>query len=293
MKKILFLMVAMVSAFSCVTRQTADNLQVEIDSLKNQLKSKDAIMEEVFTSINEITTSLAEIRSREGILTISNDEITDTTVLGRMKSDVELIDNLLAENRARMEELQQKATQLRRANKRIKSLETLIADLNSQIDARDAELSDLKGRLQRMGEKVNELLGVVADKEHEVAVLTEEKVVLTEEVIATKDELNTAYYIIAPQKQLLSDRVVVKKGAIGRTLTVSDSINLNLFTTADTRILKTLPIGKKGVTVVTSHPEGSYWLVESETEKKVIESLVIVDSELFWSLSKILVISHK
>ncbi|MEE1099714.1 MAG: hypothetical protein UHY58_07315, partial [Alistipes sp.] len=155
MKKILFLMMVAVMTLSCVTRETADNMQGEIDSLKTQLKAKDLLMEEVFTSINAITSSLAEIKTREGILTITNDEITDTTALGRIKSDVEVIDNLLAENRARMEELQQKAAQLRRANKRIKSLETLIADLNTEIEARDAELNDLKGRLQRMGEKVN------------------------------------------------------------------------------------------------------------------------------------------
>ncbi len=286
-------MMVAVMTLSCVTRETADNMQGEIDSLKTQLKAKDLLMEEVFTSINAITSSLAEIKTREGILTITNDEITDTTALGRIKSDVEVIDNLLAENRARMEELQQKAAQLRRANKRIKSLETLIADLNTEIEARDAELNDLKGRLQRMGEKVNTLLEEVAQKEHEVEVLTEEKIVLTEEITNTKDELYTAYYILAPQKQLLNDQVLVKKGFIGKTLTVNESINLNLFTKADTRILKTIPIGQKNVTVVTSHPEGSYWLVESETEKKVVESLVIVDNELFWSLSKILVLSHK
>ena len=116
---------------------------------------------------------------------------------------------------------------------------------------------------------------------------------LTTEVTQKTTQLHTAYYLIAPEKQLLSDLVVEKKGMIGRTLVIAEKPNMGLFTEADTRLLKTLPIGQKEVVLITSHPEGSYWLVESEENKKVIDSLVILDAEQFWSLSKILVVSHK
>lgn len=293
MKKFVLFALMGLMTLSCVSRQEADSMQSEIADLKKQVEAKDALIEEVFSSINTITSNLSEIKNREGILTISNEEISDTTALGRLQSDVDTIDKLLAENRARMEELEQKAEQLRKANSRIRGLEKLISDLNTQLDERDEELSNLKDRLKSMGAKINTLLDEVAVKEQEVELLTQEKSELSEQVTQTTNELYTGYYIVAPQKQLISDQIVVKRGFIGRTLVMNEAPNLALFTSADTRLLKTLPIGQKEVTLVTSHPEGSYWLVESESQKKVIESLVILDAEKFWSLSKILVVSHK
>lgn len=293
MKKIWMFALLCVAATACVSRQSADRMQVEIDSLQKQVKAKEALIDDVFASIGAITSNLEEIKKREGLLTLSDVELTDSTSTERIKNDLQALDNLLSENRARIAELEKKAEQLRKANHKIKGLERLIEELNSQVSSRDKEISNLKGRIEELDLQVEGLNQQVAAKQAEVVTLTGERDSLTAQVEEKSTELHTAHYIIAPEKQLLSDRIVEKRGWVGRTLVVTEQPNTALFSSADTRLLKTLPIGKKEVSIVTSHPEGSYWLVESEQDKKVIESLVIIDAEQFWSLSKILVVSHK
>lgn len=293
MRKFWMLVALCVMATACVSRQSADRMQVEIDSLQEQVKAKEALIDDVFASIGAITSNLEEIKKREGLLTLSDVELSDSTSTERIKSDLQALDNLLAENRTRIAELEKKAEQLRKANHKIKGLERLIEELNSQVASRDKEIETLKGRIEGLNQQVATLNQEVATKQAEVVTLTGERDSLTAQVAETTTELHTAHYIIAPEKQLVSDRIVEKRGLIGRTLVVTEQPNTALFTTADTRLLKTLPIGKKEVSIITAHPEGSYWLVESEQDRKVIESLVILDAEQFWSLSKILVVSHK
>lgn len=291
MKKLL-IFALLLGCVSCVSRKKADLMQGEIDSLNLVVADKEAIINDAFASIGEIAASLSEIRSREGLIRIDSEEIS-TSSIERIGGDINDLSRLLEENRARIAELENKAAALRRANNRITGLENLITELNAQLEARESELSSLRQTLREAQQHNSELSATVEVQQEEIAELNAETSALKSQVTATESSLHTVYYLIAPQKQLIGDQVVKKRGTIGRTLTLSENPNMALFSEADDRILKTLPIGKKEVVVVSSHPEGSYWLVESETEKRTIESIVIVDSEKFWSLSKVLVISHK
>ena len=293
MKKILLFLLVSSLATACVSRQSADRMQSDIDSLRAEVKAKEALVDEVFASIGIITQNLEEIKNREGLITLQDGELRDSTSTGRINEDLQAIDNLLAENRARIAELEKKAEQLRKANHKIKGLESLIEKLNTQVAEKDGEIAELRTRIEGLNLQVTDLGEQVAAREAEVRTLTSEKEQLTTEVTQKTTRLHTAHYLIAPEKQLLNDLVIEKKGFIGRTLVLTEKPNMGLFTEADTRLLKTLPIGQKEVTLITSHPEGSYWLVENEENKKEIESLVILDAEQFWSLSKILVVSHK
>lgn len=293
MKKILFILLLGGLATACVSRQSADRMQSDIDSLQAEVRAKEALIDDVFASIGAITDNLEQIKTREGLITINDGELGDSTSTERINADLQAIDKLMVENRARIAELEKKAEQLRRANHKIKGLESLIETLNGQVEAKDGEILQLRERIEGLNIQVADLGEQITTKEAEVQSLTTERDGLRTEVTQKVTELHTAHYIIAPEKQLLNDLVVEKRGFIGRTLVVTEKPNMALFTTADTRLLKTLPIGQREVTLITSHPEGSYWLVESEENKREIESLVILDAEQFWSLSKILVVSYK
>lgn len=293
MKKLLVCTLAVIALAACVSRGDADRMQSQIDSLQQTVRAKEALIDDVFATIGTISDNLEQIKRREGILALPEQEFADSSALSRLNEEVEAIDRLMAENRARIAELEQKAEQLRKANMKIKGLNKLIAELNGQIEARDAEIDSLRRNVEEMGVRIAELNEEVEARGALVETLFEERDQLVATIDAKTIEMNTAYYIMASQKELIADQVLVKKGFIGRTLRVNDSPNLALFTPVDMRVFKTVPIGRKGVTVVTSHPEGSYWLVESETRKNEVESLVILDAEKFWSLSKILVISYK
>lgn len=293
MKKLTTLLLIGIALVSCVSKQNAERMQGEIDSLQVVVDDKEAMINDIFASMAVITDNIEQIKQREGIITIEKGEGVDNSAFAKMSDDLTMIDQLLADNRARIADLEKKAERLKKANAKISGLEKLISELNSQMDSQNKEITKLKSELSDMGLKVESLEAEVAQKSEQVDNLEDKKRELEAEVTQKTTQLHTAHYIIAPEKQLISDNIVAKKGVMGRTLSITESPNMALFTTADTRIMKSVNIGRKGVTVVTSHPEESYWLVESQDEKGLIESLVIVDQEKFWSLSKILVISHK
>ena len=65
--------------------------------------------------------------------------------------------------------------------------------------------------------------------------------------------------------------IVYKSGFIGRTLKINESRSLDSFTKVDIRHFDSVVIGQKKVTLVSSHPAGSYEFVQDE--KGVYESL--------------------
>ena len=56
-------------------------------------------------------------------------------------------------------------------------------------------------------------------------------------------------------------------------------------------MLEEVPIGHKRVTIVSTHPDGSYQLI-TDADKTILK-LVIDDPARFWENSKVLVISYK
>lgn len=293
MKRLLLILCLGLLSSACVSKRSADNMALQIDSLQQQVAAKEAVIDEVFASIGAITENLDAIKEREGLLTLATEETPDESQIQRMNRDIEVIDRLLADNRARIADLEQKAAQLKRANAKIKGLEKLITSLNGQVEEQRTEIAGLKSRVSTMQQEVARLNSEVEDKSREVTRLSEEKQGLEQRVEYTTNALNTIHYLVAPEKQLLNDQIISKRGFIGRTPLLSENPNLALFTEGDARLVKNLPIGERDAVLITPHPEESYWLVESETQKGVVESLTIIDSEKFWSLSKILVVSHK
>ncbi|MEG0789583.1 MAG: hypothetical protein RSB23_04955 [Alistipes sp.] len=292
MRKLSYLFIlCLVSLTSCVSRNTADQLQNQRDSLAMVVNNKDSLIGEVFSAINAISENLSAIKTRENILTVTGSDDVAKRPAEQINDDINAIDQLLQENRAKIAAMERSAAQLRKANVKIKGLEKMISNLNSQLSTKDGEIAQLKSNLSQLGVEVNTLHEKVAEQTTQVEHLSADKSSLESEVQHKTTQLHTVYYIIGSQKELLNAQIVHKSGFIGRTLAVDKNRSLDSFTQADTRFLTELPIGHKNITIVTSHPEGSYQLVEGEG--KVIKSLVIKDADQFWSTSKILVVSYK
>jgi len=66
-------------------------------------------------------------------------------------------------------------------------------------------------------------------------------------------------------------------------------LNMNDFIKVDITKVNEIPIMKKKINIITSHPESSYRIDGDKT----VDKLVILDAKAFWSLSKVLVISAR
>ncbi|VDR34543.1 chromosome segregation protein SMC [Alistipes sp. cv1] len=291
MKKILYLFVLLLLA-SCTGGQKTERLTSQNDSLAVAVAQKDSVLNEVFSSLSTVTENLNAIKSRENIINenIDKGEIPKGTTT-QINEDIEAINQLLIANRQTIARLQQSADQLKKANVKIGSFEKLIAQLNAQIESKDQEIKILKQNLENMHVQVAELTEQVSGLNTQVSGLTAEKTSLEGEVKTQNNILNTGYYIVGSEKELLSKEIVYKSGFIGRTLKINENRSLDSFTQVDIRNFDDVKIGHKKATLVSSHPAGSYEFVMNDSG--VFESLVIKDKSKFWEYSKVLVISYK
>jgi len=292
MKTIIPLLLVAMTLTCCVSKRSADKIASDRDSLSMVVAEKDSIINDIFFSLNQISGNLDAIKTREHIIntSVANDEIKKQSTV-RINDDIQAIDELLQQNRATIARLQRSADELKKAKVHITDLDNLIAQLNGQVEARDSEIVVLKDNLRKINVKVNELNTSVSTLTGTVSELTGDKTRLEGQVKDNTDRLNTAYYIIGAQKELLDKDIVYKSGFIGRTLRVNENHSLDAFTRIDLRTFDQVVIGQKNVTIVTTHPGESYELVTDS--KGVVTSLVIKDRARFWEYSKVLVISYK
>lgn len=277
-------LVALCVLTSCVSKKVAEQAAGERDSLAVVVSEKDSLINAVFADINVISENLAQIKTRENLISVAGKAEGGRRPVDEINNDIATIDRLLQENKSKIAALQRTSVLLRKANLRIEGLDKMIHDLSDQLTAKTAEIGDLRDKLSKMGVEVKNLTETVAERSAEVENLSGEKVEL-------ENQLNTVYYIVGAEKELRDAQLINKQGFIGRTLTANQHGKLDSFTQADARLLAEIPVGQKKVTVVSTHPEGSYKLVSNA--EKVVTKLVITDPARFWESSKILIISYR
>ena len=273
---------------SCVSRRGAEQTVVQRDSLEAVVRAKDSLIEVVFADINAVTENLARIRTRENLVALARNDEGVRRPIEEIDADIAAIDRLLQENRQKIAALQRSSMRrsaLRNcADLRIEGLEKMIRGLDAQLTAKEGEIGRLRGELSQMEARMETLAEEAAARSTEVEHLSDEKAQL-------EDRLNTVYYIVGAEKALRDSGIVSKQGFIGRTLTMGDTGDHDLFIRADARTLTEILVEQKKATVVTPHPADSYELITNAD--KVVYKLVITDPERFWSSSKVLVVSYR
>ncbi len=284
MKSLFTLFSAILLFVSCTPKQAVQIADARCDSLIRVINEKDSLISTVFSDIQLIAENLEAIKARENLIVVSAETEGAKLPTNKLNEDIAAIDRLLQENRNKIAALQSSVAKLRKANLRIEGLEKMVADLRKQLDEKSEEIIRLHNDINRMSAEMTTLEAQVVEHAAQVQTLGNEKTALEE-------RLNIVYYIVGAEKELREAQIVDKQGFIGRTLTVNRNSSLASFTQADSRLLTEVPIGHKKVTLVTTHPEGSYQLITND-DKTVIK-LAINNPERFWEASKILVISFK
>jgi DNA repair exonuclease SbcCD ATPase subunit len=264
--------------FACNTdelEQKIADLEAEKLEANGNLEGKEAIIVDFMGSMNEIEANLATIKERENIITArfdkGNVEIDDN-IKDQIMDDIDLINNLLLDNKNKMAVLNSK---LNKSNLKIAELEEMIERLANQMQEKDAEIADLHTQL--------------AEANKQLMVLFEEYNNRIEELGDQEDKLNKAYYCYGSSKELKEQGVITKKGGfigIGKTEKLSDDFNKEYFTQVDITLINEIELMSKKVNIITNHPSTSYKIEGSDDRA---EKLLILDAKAFWSSSKYLV----
>lgn len=290
MKYILYILL-LLPFVSCVSKKDANKLTASNDSLQIAVMQKDSALNDVFLSMNAIAENLNAIKQREGLINTSLDSEMGTQKAAQISRDIEEINRLLIENRETIDRLRKTSSQLTGAKAKISGLEKLISQLNLQVESKDQEIQVLKSTIASMRIQVDSLSGKVSGLSDRVGQLSRDNTSLEGEIKAKVDMINIGYYIVGPEKDLLSKEIVYKKGFIGRTLKINENRSLDNFTQVDIRNFDELVIGGKKATIISSHPPESYEFVANSNG--VYDVLKILDKDRFWEYSKVLVVGYK
>ena len=286
MKKTLFTVaIAAVSMlFAACNQKELDQLREQNAELQEQVNSKDAEIDSVFSALNAIEDNLAQVSAQYGaVQELRRDGEGSTNVRGRITEQISSIETLLADNKAKLANLNNR---LGASAKKNKELQEFVTKLEARIAEQEQQIADLNEELQNKNATIRVLNQNVAD----LTAANEEK----DHTIAQKiAEANKAYYVVGTYKDLKSLGVIDKVGVSRRRQQTTASMETSVFTEIDRTQVTTVTINAKRVKVVSKHPETSYQLVEDPNDSKVVSYLKILDQEQFWKYTDYLVISTR
>ena len=278
-KYLILLLIPVVFACGRAAKKEAESLKAKNDSLMTQTMSKDEAINDFIRSINDIQGTLDTIKQKENIINLTTDRGGELKLSAKdqIKNDIQTIYGLMQKNKETINALSRK---LKNSNLKVDELNKMVARLNKDIAEKASQIEDLRNKLAKLNAsfemanlKIDTLSRTVKDQGSQINNQSQ--------TIASQDEaLNTAYYVIGNNKELKASGII-KSGEV-----LAD-FNKDLFTKIDVRKVTEISILSKKAKILSSHPSSAY---KFTGDKKVIQSLQILDYKAFWSNSKYLVI---
>ena len=292
MKKIVpFLCLSLVATLfvSCNNHQEEFDAAIkQNDSLSMIISTKDAELDSLFSTLNEIEENLAAVNARyTAVQELRRANIEgQPNVKNQINEQIKSIENLMAANKQKLANLQAKINSEGKESTRLQELvnrqEERIAAQESQIAQLLTELESNKVLIKKLNQDVTDLTASNEEKDLHIQRQTA--------------EANKAYYVVGSYADLNEAGIVAKTGGfigIGRHQGTISEMPLDRFTQIDRTKVTTIPVNMKKAVVVSNHPENSYELVMDENDAKQVSYLRILNPAKFWEQTRFLVISTK
>jgi DNA repair exonuclease SbcCD ATPase subunit len=249
-----------------------DSIENVNGNLNGKLNEKDAAIQELVSSFNEIQENLNSIKEKEKIISKVTSDGDVKSKEDQIKEDIQSIYDLMAKNKDRIGSLSKK---LKNSKLKIEGLEKMIENMQATLNLKDSEIEELKTKIEGLNVELSNLTTNYKAVENESNQKTE--------------IINTAFYAIGTSKELKENNVITKEGGIiglGKTTKLSSDFNKEYFTKINVEKTTSINLGAKKIKILTTHPSNSYKLIG----EKPIEKLEITNTKEFWSASKYLVI---
>lgn len=248
-------------------------LENEVNQLKLDNQLKDSMLNESIQFFNDIQRNLASIGLKQSEIqhATENPEI-DPNSKQKVLEQIEYINFLRTENNKKMQALQ---SQLKDSNLKTNQMQEMLSRLTEQLKEKDAQIESLQAELIQRDIEYSNLF----DKYQQQVYQNEE----------LSTQLNTVYYVYGTLKELKENQVITEsKGFVGmgKKAVLKNGFNESYFTETSISKSKSLSIQGKTIKFITDHPEDSYQITSSNGQEK----LKITNAELFWKVSKYLVV---
>ena len=287
MKKLLVLTVCVAMLSSCGNMKRNETLQAENDSLNMVLSERDAELESIMSAFNEVQEGFRLINEAENRVELGNGTVEGTSDVAKIKEDIRFITEKLQSNRERIAELEKRLEGSKYASTQLKKT---IAGLKAELQAKTEQIETLQTELASKNIRIAELDDAVAGLTKNVADLTADNAAKAATMASQDKALNTAWFVFGTSSELKDQKIVTKKFLQKKKVLEDKDFNKDYFTKIDIRTDKEIKLYSKDAELLTSHPADSYELVKDADGQL---SLVILNPNKFWSVSRYLVIEVK
>ena len=290
MKKITLLLVASVGMLitSCNGLGGKD-LKSENESLAIALEQRNAELDEMLSIFNDISEGFHQINAAEHRVDLQRGSVMEGSKTAReqVAEDIAFIHKQMAENKAKIAELQEK---LKKSNLKLGQLERAVESMTGELVTKIHHIEELQAELSSKNIRIGELelaLKLLLSENKELISSNEAK----DKTVAAQDKaLNAAWFVFGTKKELKEQKIVTDKFLQKKRVLQEEDFNKNYFTQIDIRTTKNIKLYTKSAEILTNHADGSYELAADSNGELTLK---IKDPKKFWRVSKYLVIQVK
>ena len=292
MKKLAVLIVCAAVMASCdsFSGGSNDRLKAENDSLLMELAQRNAELDEMMGTFNDISEGFRQINAAENRVDLQRGSVAEGTPDARQQiaSDIEFIRKQMEENKEQIAKLQ---SMLKNSKTNSAQLKKAVESLTQELNAKTRRIEELQAELASKNIRIQELDAAVTDLNAAKDELTTENEAKAKTVAEQDKALNTAWFVFGTKKELKDQKILSGSGLFKKGSVLKDNdVNKDYFTQVDIRTTKEIKLYSKDADVLTAHPAGSYTL---ERDSKGLLTLKIDNPKEFWSVSRYLVIQVK
>ena len=285
MKKLTVLFVCAAMLASCDSFKGGNkDLKAENDSLLMELTQRNAELDDMMGTFNEVQEGFRKINAAERRVDLQRGTITENSASAKQQiaSDIEFISKQMEENKAQIAKLQ---AQLKNSKYNSTQLKKAVEALTTELNAKQQRIEELQTELASKNIRIQELDAAVSDLSAEKETLTAENEAKAKTVAEQEKSLNAAWFVFGTKSELKAQKILQS----GDVLKSAD-FNKDYFTQIDIRTTKEIKLYSKRAELLTTHPAGSYELVKDDKGQLTLK---ITNPTEFWSVSKYLVIQVK
>lgn len=292
MKKLAVLIVCAAVMASCdgLSGGSKDQLKAENDSLLMELTQRNAELDEMMGTFNDISEGFRQINAAESRVDLQRGAVSEGSLSAKQQiaTDIEFIQKQMQENKEQIAKLQ---AMLKNSKNNSSQLKKAVESLTQELVAKTQRIEELQAELASKNIRIQELdaavTGLSADKE----ALSAENEAKAKTVAEQDKAINTAWFVFGTKKELKDQKILTDTGLFKKGKVLKDGdVNKDYFTQVDIRTTKEIKLYSKDADVLTTHPAGSYALEKDDKGQLVLK---ISNPKEFWSVSKYLVIQVK
>jgi peptidoglycan hydrolase CwlO-like protein len=279
--------VVILSAAGCNNRseqleQQNAELQSKYSQIAQDLSTRDAYIDSITQSINDIYNNLESVRTREGLVLKHTGEmetkkkLTNQEVRQKLLDEVSLIDSSLKDNRHRINDLQSK---LNGARSEYAGLKKMVASLKKTIEEREATIAQLDQKIEGLMTEVNTKTQLITQRD---SVIEQQH-----------NEINRAFYIVGTRRELEEKGIIAKQGGflwglLGSTTVLASGMDSKYFSPIDKFQNTSLDIGG-AISEMVPKRDAKYYTATEVAKNQT--KLDIAEPQNFWQDKYLVIIT--